>query len=81
MAATSFSATFCSRSPPIVPIVMAAYPVSAIDSDSDAVIVAAINLDWMSKIMGNLAGRPGISAVLDRQRRNRDGGAGGSRPA
>ena len=27
-------------------------------------MVAGINLDWMSKIMGNLGGRPGISAVL-----------------
>jgi diguanylate cyclase (GGDEF)-like protein len=47
-----------------LPIVMAAYPVSAINTDSDAVIVAGVNLDWMSKIMGNLGGRPGISAVL-----------------
>jgi diguanylate cyclase (GGDEF)-like protein len=46
------------------PIVMAAYPVSAIDSASDSAIVAGINLDWMSKIMSNLGGRPGISAVL-----------------
>ena len=47
-----------------LPIVMAAYPVSAIKEDSDAVIVAGVNIDWMSKIMGNLGGRPGISAVL-----------------
>ena len=46
------------------PILMAAYPVSAINTDSDAVVVAGVNLDWMSKIMGNLGGRPGISAVL-----------------
>ena len=46
------------------PIVMAAYPVSAIKEESDAVIVAGVNIDWMSKIMGNLGGRPGISAVL-----------------
>ena len=46
------------------PIVMAAYPVSAINQDSDAVIVAGVNIDWMSKIMGNFDGRPGISAVL-----------------
>ena len=46
------------------PIIMAAYPVSAIRDDSDAVIVAGISLNWMSKIMGNLGGRPGISAVL-----------------
>jgi diguanylate cyclase (GGDEF)-like protein len=47
-----------------LPIVMAAYPVSAIKQDSDAVIVAGVNIDWMSKIMGNLGSRPGISAVL-----------------
>jgi diguanylate cyclase (GGDEF)-like protein len=47
-----------------LPIVMAAYPVSAIRDDSDAVIVAGVNIDWMSKIMGNLGSRPGISAVL-----------------
>jgi diguanylate cyclase (GGDEF)-like protein len=46
------------------PILMAAYPVSAINADSDSVIVAAVNLDWMSKIMGNLGSRPGISALL-----------------
>ena len=47
-----------------LPIVMAAYPVSAIKEESDAVIVAGVNIDWMSKIMGNLGGRPGISAAL-----------------
>ncbi len=46
------------------PIVMAAYPVSAIDDEADSVIVAGVSLDWMSKIMSNLGGRPGISAVL-----------------
>jgi diguanylate cyclase (GGDEF)-like protein len=47
-----------------LPIMTAAYPVSAIATGEDAVIVAGINIDWMSKIMGDLAGRPGISAVL-----------------
>ena len=48
------------------PVVMAAYPVSAIndEADSDSVILAGVNLDWMSKIMGNLGGRPGITAAL-----------------
>ncbi len=46
------------------PVVMAAYPVSAISDDSDSVILAGVNLDWMSKIMSNLGGRPGITAVL-----------------
>jgi len=46
------------------PIVMAAYPVSAINREEDAIVVAGINLDWMSKIMSNLGSRPGVSAVL-----------------
>jgi diguanylate cyclase (GGDEF)-like protein len=46
------------------PIVVAAFPVAAVDKDEDAFIVAAVNLDWMSQIMGNLGGRPGVSAVL-----------------
>jgi hypothetical protein len=46
------------------PIMMAAYPVSAINRDEDSVVIAGINIDWMSKIMSNLGGRPGISAVL-----------------
>jgi diguanylate cyclase (GGDEF)-like protein len=45
-------------------VVMAAYPVSAINPDSDAVMLASMSLDWMSKLMSNLGGRPGISAVL-----------------
>jgi diguanylate cyclase (GGDEF)-like protein len=47
-----------------LPIIMAAYPVSAINQEEDAVVVAGINIDWMSKIMGNLGGRPGISSLL-----------------
>ena len=47
-----------------LPIVVAAYPVSAIRGDSDAVVVAGVSLNWLSKIMGNLGGRPGISAAL-----------------
>ncbi len=47
-----------------VPIMLAAYPVSAINDKSDSIIVVAVNLDWMSKIMNNLGGRPGILAVL-----------------
>ncbi len=46
------------------PVVMAAYPVSAINQDANSVILATVNLDWMSKIMNNLGGRPGVSAVL-----------------
>jgi diguanylate cyclase (GGDEF)-like protein len=47
-----------------LPIMTAAYPVSAIAAGEDAVIVAGINLGWMSKIMDDLGGRPGVSAVL-----------------
>src|SRR5258708_22943693 len=43
---------------------MAAYPVSAINREQDSIVVAGINLDWMSKIMSNLGRRPGVSAVL-----------------
>lgn len=46
------------------PIVMAAYPVSAINAEADSVILAAVSLDWMSKILGNLGGRPGVTAAL-----------------
>ena len=46
------------------PVVMAAYPVSAINPESDLVIVAGVNLGWMSKIMNDLSGRRGIMAFL-----------------
>src|SRR5258708_16633601 len=46
------------------PMVMAAYPLSAISTETDSVVLASVNLDWMSKIMSNLGGRPGVSAVL-----------------
>lgn len=45
-------------------VILAAYPVSAINSDSDAIVIASINLDWMSKLMDNLGGHVGVSAVL-----------------
>jgi diguanylate cyclase (GGDEF)-like protein len=44
--------------------ILAAYPVSAIDSGEEAVMIAGMNLDWLSDIMHNLAGRTGISAML-----------------
>jgi diguanylate cyclase (GGDEF)-like protein len=46
------------------PTVMAVYPVSAFSGVADAVVLATVNLDWMSKVMNNLGGREGISAVL-----------------
>jgi diguanylate cyclase (GGDEF)-like protein len=47
-----------------IPMMMGAYPVSAIATGEEAVIMAGINLDWMSKLLGELDGRSGISAVL-----------------
>ena len=46
------------------PVVMAAYPVSAVDPKSDLFIVAGVNLDWMSKAMNDLSDRRGIMAFL-----------------
>jgi diguanylate cyclase (GGDEF)-like protein len=46
------------------PTVMAAYLAPGINKADDAVILAAINLDWISRIMSNLGNRPGVSAVL-----------------
>ncbi len=46
------------------PMLMGAYPVAAIHEGADSFVVSGINLDWLSKIMGKLGGRPGISAVL-----------------
>jgi diguanylate cyclase (GGDEF)-like protein len=46
------------------PMMMAAFPVAAINPEEDAVVVAGINIDWLSKIMTNLGGRPGVSSLL-----------------
>jgi diguanylate cyclase (GGDEF)-like protein len=46
------------------PIMMAAYPMSAVDADIDSVIVAGVDLDWISKFMSHLGEHPGISAVM-----------------
>jgi diguanylate cyclase (GGDEF)-like protein len=46
------------------PMMMAAYPVAAINPEEDSVVVAGINIDWLPKIMNNLGGRPGISSLL-----------------
>ena len=50
--------------PTNTPMIMAAYPVSALNTDSDAIVIASIGLDWMSKLMTNLSERPGIMSVL-----------------
>jgi diguanylate cyclase (GGDEF)-like protein len=46
------------------PVMIAAYPVAAIDPTSDSVVVATVNLEWMSKILSDLGDQPGILAVL-----------------
>jgi diguanylate cyclase (GGDEF)-like protein len=46
------------------PMMIGAYPVSAVDPASESVIVTSLNLGWMSKIMSDLGDRPGILAVL-----------------
>ena len=47
-----------------MPMVMAAYPVSAINPEQDSVVVAGIALDWMTKSMTRLSGRFGFTAVM-----------------
>ena len=46
------------------PIMMAAFPVSAIDDAADSVILAGVDLGWISQFISNLGSHPGISAVL-----------------
>ncbi len=47
------------------PTIMAAYPLrTAKGEHSGAVIIAAVNLRWMSSVMNDLGGRPGVSAQL-----------------
>ncbi len=46
------------------PMVMAAYPVSAIDPRQDSVVVAGVTLEWMSRSMTRLSGRAGFTAVM-----------------
>jgi diguanylate cyclase (GGDEF)-like protein len=46
------------------PMMMAAYPVAAINPEEDAIVVAGINIDWLSKIMTRLGERAGISSLL-----------------
>jgi len=43
---------------------MAGYPVSAIDGGPEAVIIAAIDLKWMSQLMSERIKRAGVSVFL-----------------
>ncbi|HEX7884031.1 MAG TPA: diguanylate cyclase [Afipia sp.] len=47
-----------------LPTIVAAYPVSAIDGGQEAVVIATIDLKWISQLLSNRAGRPGVSTVL-----------------
>lgn len=47
-----------------LPTIMAAYPVSAIEGLQEAVVIAAVDLNWMSQLMEQRGGRAGISVVL-----------------
>jgi hypothetical protein len=58
-----------------IAVILAGYPVAAINRDSNAIVVASISLDWMSKLMNNLGSKAGVSAVLVDA--NRAGGADG----
>lgn len=64
--------------PVLTPTVMAVYPVSAFSGVADAVVLATVNLDWMSKVMSNLGARRHHGRA-GRQHRHRAGGTG--RPA
>lgn len=46
-----------------LPTIIAAYPVSAIDGGQEAVVIAAVDLNWMSQLMSR-GKRPGISVML-----------------
>jgi len=47
-----------------MPISVAAYPMASSKTYNGGVIIAGINLGWMSKIMDDLGGKPGVSAML-----------------
>jgi len=47
-----------------LPTMVAAYPVSAVDGGQESVVIAAIDLKWMSQLLANRGGRSGVSVVL-----------------
>lgn len=47
-----------------LPTIMAAYPVSAVDGGQESVVIAAIDLKWMSQLLSNRSDRSGVSVVL-----------------
>jgi len=46
------------------PTIIAAYPVSAVDGGQESVVIAAIDLKWMSQLLSNRGERSGMSVVL-----------------
>jgi diguanylate cyclase (GGDEF)-like protein len=47
------------------PVLLAAYPLKTSDKEHPgAIIIASINLGWMSSVMRELGGRPGVTALL-----------------
>ncbi len=47
-----------------LPTIMAAYPISAVDGGPEAVIIAAVDLKWMSQLMSDRVSRAGVSVFL-----------------
>jgi len=47
-----------------VPTIVAAYPISAIGGGEEAVIIASVDLKWMSQLFADRGGRSGMSVVL-----------------
>ncbi len=47
-----------------LPTIIAAYPVSALDGGPQPVVVAAIDLTWMSDMLARRGGRAGVSVFL-----------------
>ena len=47
-----------------LPTLIAAYPVSAVNGGQESVVIAAIDLKWMSQLLTNRGGRSGVSVVL-----------------
>ena len=46
------------------PTIVAAYPVSAIEGNNEALIIAAVDLKWMSQLINNRSLRDGMSVLL-----------------
>ncbi len=46
------------------PIIMTAFPVSSLAAGGEGMVAVAVNLDWLSKLMGNLDAHPGLTTML-----------------